>query len=59
MVPHVTDAIQEWVERVAKIPVARDGRKPEICVIEVRGRYFNRFCYVKIDLPNNCYLHGC
>ena len=39
MVPHVTDAIQEWVERVAAIPVARDERKPEICVIEVRGRY--------------------
>ena len=36
VVPHVTDAIQDWVERVAEIPVVGDERKPDICVIEVR-----------------------
>ena len=36
MVPHVTDAIQDWVERVAAIPVIGDETKPDICVIEVR-----------------------
>lgn len=34
--PHVTDAIQEWVERVAQIPVDGVDAKPEICIIEVR-----------------------
>ena len=35
VVPHVTDTIMEWIERVAKIPV--DGRPgaPDICIIEV------------------------
>ena len=36
VVPHVTDAIQEWVERVSQIPVAGDQKRPDICVIEVR-----------------------
>ena len=38
VVPHVTDAIQEWVERVACDPVARDEHKPDVCVIEVSTR---------------------
>lgn len=39
VVPHVTDAIQEWIERVANIPV--DGRTgpPDVCVIELGGEY--------------------
>ena len=36
VIPHVTDAIQEWVERVAQIPVAQDQKRPDVCVIEVR-----------------------
>ncbi|KAK9803353.1 hypothetical protein WJX73_007619 [Symbiochloris irregularis] len=37
VVPHVTDAIQEWIERVANVPV--DGRSgpPDVCVIELGG----------------------
>lgn len=37
VVPHITDAIQEWIDRVAKIPV--DGREgpPDVCVIELGG----------------------
>ena len=35
VVPHITDTIQEWVERVAKIPVDKDGEQPQVCVIEV------------------------
>lgn len=30
VVPHITDAIQEWVERVAKQSVSEDGAKPEV-----------------------------
>lgn len=35
--PHVTDAIQEWVERVAKIPVSQSGKVPEVCIVELGG----------------------
>ena len=36
--PHITDAIQSWVERVADIPVSADSdAKPEVCIIELGG----------------------
>ena len=37
VVPHVTDTIMEWIEKVAKVPV--DGRPgaPDICIIELGG----------------------
>ncbi|XP_078218331.1 CTP synthase 2 isoform X2 [Callithrix jacchus] len=36
VVPHITDAVQEWVMNQAKVPV--DGNKePQICVIELGG----------------------
>lgn len=37
VVPHITDAIQDWVENVAKIPVTDDGKEPEVCIIELGG----------------------
>ncbi|XP_044255236.1 CTP synthase isoform X2 [Tribolium madens] len=37
VVPHITDAIQEWVVRVAKIPVSESGKIPEVCIIELGG----------------------
>lgn len=36
VVPHITDAIQEWIMRVASTP-DRDGLLPEVCVIELGG----------------------
>lgn len=36
VVPHVTDAIQDWIMRVAATP-DKDGNVPEICVIELGG----------------------
>ena len=30
VVPHITDAIQEWVERVANQSVSEDGNTPEV-----------------------------
>ncbi|KAG9332048.1 hypothetical protein JZ751_016181 [Albula glossodonta] len=36
VVPHITDAIQEWVMRQARIPVDDDGVEPQVCVIEVQ-----------------------
>lgn len=37
VVPHITDAIQEWVERVACIPVDGDKKEPECCIVELGG----------------------
>ena len=37
VVPHVTATIQDWLERVAKIPVDSSGLEPEICIIELGG----------------------
>ena len=35
VVPHVTDAIQDWIERVVNMPV--EGEKPDVCIIELGG----------------------
>lgn len=37
VVPHITEAIQSWIERVARIPVDESGLEPEICIIELGG----------------------
>ncbi|ESU14222.1 CTP synthase [Fusarium graminearum PH-1] len=37
VVPHITDAIQDWIERVAKIPVDASGEAPDVCIIELGG----------------------
>lgn len=34
MVPHITDAIQDWVTRVSAEPVEKDT-KADVCIIEV------------------------
>lgn len=33
--PHVTNAIQDWIQRVSKIPVDESGEEPDVCIIEV------------------------
>ena len=38
MVPHITDAIQEWVMKQARVPVDDDEVEPQVCVIEVRDQ---------------------
>ncbi|CAH2059343.1 unnamed protein product [Thlaspi arvense] len=37
IVPHVTDTIKEWVERVAMIPVDGKEGPPDVCIIELGG----------------------
>jgi len=37
MVPHLTDAIQEWVEDVARRPTDPSGEEPDVCIIELGG----------------------
>lgn len=37
VVPHITDTIQNWIERVSKIPVDNSGVEPDVCIIELGG----------------------
>ncbi|KAI9765048.1 MAG: CTP synthase ura7 [Geoglossum simile] len=37
VVPHLTDAIQDWIERVALIPVDNTNEAPDVCIIELGG----------------------
>ncbi|KAL8714167.1 MAG: hypothetical protein Q9220_001896 [cf. Caloplaca sp. 1 TL-2023] len=37
IVPHLTNAIQDWIQRVAQIPVDSTREKPDICIIELGG----------------------
>lgn len=37
VVPHVTDEIADWIERVAKVPVDDSGEEPDVCIVELGG----------------------
>ncbi|CAE8642965.1 unnamed protein product [Polarella glacialis] len=37
MVPHVTDAIQDWISDIASKPVDKSGLRPEVCLVELGG----------------------
>lgn len=37
VVPHITDAIQDWIQRVAARPVDGQDGVPHVCVIELGG----------------------
>lgn len=37
VVPHITNEIQDWIERVAKVPTNEDGEEADVCLIEVGG----------------------
>lgn len=43
VVPHITDAVQEWVMNQAKVPVDDDKKEPQICVIEVSMEPFRLY----------------
>ena len=37
VVPHITDAIQDWVTKVSDEPVEKET-KADVCIIEVSGK---------------------
>ncbi|KAF9446480.1 CTP synthase [Macrolepiota fuliginosa MF-IS2] len=37
IVPHVTNGIQDWIERVSKIPVDDTDEEPDVCIVELGG----------------------
>jgi hypothetical protein len=47
VVPHITSAIQDWVERVAHVPVDDSGEEPDVCIVEVNFRLL-------FDLLDSC-----
>ncbi|KAJ9168435.1 hypothetical protein P3X46_019960 [Hevea brasiliensis] len=67
IVPHVTDAIQEWIERVAMIPVDGLPGPADVCVIELGGTIgdiesmpfieaLGQFSY-RVGVGNFCLIH--
>ncbi|KAJ9183351.1 hypothetical protein P3X46_007216 [Hevea brasiliensis] len=67
VVPHVTDAIQEWIERVAMIPVDGMPGPADVCVIELGGTIgdiesmpfieaLGQFSY-RVGSSNFCLIH--
>ncbi|XVF46101.1 hypothetical protein PTKIN_Ptkin02bG0261100 [Pterospermum kingtungense] len=67
VVPHVTDAIQEWIERVAMIPVDGKEGPADVCVIELGGTIgdiesmpfieaLSQFSY-RVGAGNFCLIH--
>ncbi|XP_034335165.2 CTP synthase 1-like [Crassostrea angulata] len=68
VVPHITDAVQEWVERVAKIPVDGDNKIPEVCIVELGGTIgdiegmpfieaFRQFFHFRVKREDYCCVH--
>ena len=37
VIPHVTDEIQDWIERVAHVPTDGKAQAPDACIIELGG----------------------
>ena len=35
IIPHLTNAIQDWITRVSKVPVDETGEEPDVCIVEV------------------------
>uniref|UniRef100_A0AAX7SHT2 CTP synthase n=1 Tax=Astatotilapia calliptera TaxID=8154 RepID=A0AAX7SHT2_ASTCA len=67
VVPHITDAIQEWVMKQAQVPVDDDDIEPQVCVIELGGTVgdiesmpfieaFRQFQF-KVKRENFCNIH--
>ena len=67
VVPHITNAIQEWVERVARLAVLPSGEEPQVCIIELGGTIgdiegmpfveaFRQFQF-KVKRENFCNVH--
>ncbi|XP_015579550.1 CTP synthase [Ricinus communis] len=67
VVPHITDAIQDWIERVAMIPVDGLPGSADVCVIELGGTIgdiesmpfieaLGQFSY-RVGTGNFCLIH--
>lgn len=57
VVPHITDAVQEWVMNQAKVPVDDDRKEPQICVIEASIEYFRIYIHSEHRASLLCLLY--
>lgn len=68
VVPHITDAIQDWVERVSKIPVDGDHQIPDVVIVELGGTIgdiegmpfieaFRQFFHFRVKREDYCHVH--
>ncbi|CAJ0595661.1 unnamed protein product [Cylicocyclus nassatus] len=55
LIPHFTDAVIQWVEQVARIPVDGTLERPDVCIIELT--YATYVTYAK--LPTDALLLTC
>lgn len=39
VVPHICNAIQDWIERVSRIATDDSGEEPDICIVEVKNQF--------------------
>ena len=37
VIPHITNKIQDWIERVAHVPADGSDKTPDVCIIELGG----------------------
>eukprot|EP00727_Mastigamoeba_balamuthi_P008308 m51a1_g41 putative ctp synthase (573) ;mRNA; r:149569-151881 len=37
VIPHITDAVLQWIDRVARLPVDGTEGEPDVCIIELGG----------------------
>ncbi|KAL9933641.1 hypothetical protein V8E36_007299 [Tilletia maclaganii] len=37
IVPHLTDAIQDWLQRIGSKPIDDSGEEPDVCIVELGG----------------------
>ena len=67
IVPHITDYIQEHIQRVAQTPVDKESNIPDVCIIELGGTigdieslpFLEALAQLKQDLPSSdyCFVH--
>merc|ERR1719461_158946 len=67
IIPHVTNEVTSWIERVAQIPIDKSGKTPDVCVIELGGTVGDiesamfleslRQFRFNVGQPNFCHVH--
>lgn len=65
MVPHLSDAVQEWLQRAACVPTDGSGEEPEVCLVELGGTigdmegavYVEALRRLRFRVGDGCFFH--
>ena len=67
VVPHITNEIMDWMERVAPVPVDASGKAADVCLVEVGGTVGDiesmvflealRQFQFRVGRENMCFVH--